>query len=57
MKADPKAALAAYTKASEIGGLPEAQYKLGFLYASNYGNAVGEVEGVGSQGSVSIQSA
>ncbi|BGP12880.1 hypothetical protein JCM10213_005166 [Rhodosporidiobolus nylandii] len=45
------AALDAYTHASERHGLPEAQYKLGFLYGSNFGGASGGLEGVGQQGS------
>ena len=53
LDADPQLALKAYTKASEQSGLPEAQYKLGFLYGSNYGAATAGVEGEGKQGSVS----
>ncbi|KAM0793126.1 hypothetical protein ACM66B_000604 [Microbotryomycetes sp. NB124-2] len=45
------AAVEAYTRASEDYGSAEAQYKLGFLYASNFGGAFGGVEGSGSQGS------
>ena len=45
--------MTAYTRASEDGGIPEAQYKLGFFYGSNYGGAMGGAEGVGAQGSVS----
>ena len=53
LSADPQLSLEAYTKASEQSGLPEAQYKLGFLYGSNYGAATAGVEGEGKQGSVS----
>jgi hypothetical protein len=40
--------------ASEGSGNPEAQYKLGFLYGSNFGGALGGVEGTGKQGSASL---
>ncbi|KAM0753405.1 HCP-like protein [Meredithblackwellia eburnea MCA 4105] len=49
--ANPTLALEHYTRASQQSGLPEAQYKLGFLYGSNYANATGGVEGEGKQGS------
>lgn len=49
---NPVHAVEAYTKASEGWGIPEAQYKLGFLYGSNFANATGPLEGVGEQGSV-----
>ena len=52
LKANTTAALESYTKASEGWGSPEAQYKLGFLYGSNFGGAVDGFEGVGKQGSV-----
>lgn len=52
LKPNTTTALEAYTKASEGWGLPEAQYKLGFLYGSNFGGAVDGAEGVGKQGSV-----
>ncbi|KAK4054803.1 ERAD-associated protein [Microbotryomycetes sp. JL201] len=45
------AAVEAFTRASEDYGSAEAQYKLGFLHASNFGGAFGGVEGSGSQGS------
>ncbi|KAK4058132.1 ERAD-associated protein [Microbotryomycetes sp. JL221] len=48
------AAAEAYTRASQDYGLPEAQYKLGFLYSSNFGGAFGGVEGSGSQGSALV---
>ncbi|BGP36845.1 ERAD-associated protein [Rhodotorula kratochvilovae] len=48
---DPVGALEAYTQASERYGSPDAQYKLGFLYSSNYGAALGGLEGKGQQGS------
>ncbi|GAA6051264.1 hypothetical protein JCM3770_006785 [Rhodotorula araucariae] len=48
---DPAKALEAYTQASERYGSPDAQYKLGFLYSSNYGAALGGLEGKGQQGS------
>lgn len=56
LEPNAKIALDAYTRASEEGGNPEAQYKLGFLYGSNYGTATGGVEGVGKQGSVRLLS-
>jgi TPR repeat protein len=51
--ADPPQAVEYYTQASELHGRGDAQYKLGFLYGSNYGNAMGGLEGDGHQGSVS----
>ncbi|GAA6001639.1 hypothetical protein JCM10207_002243 [Rhodosporidiobolus poonsookiae] len=51
LPANTSAALEAYTQASEVHGSPEAQYKLGFLYGSNFGGAVGGLEGQGQQGS------
>lgn len=54
LEADPREAFRAYTKASELGSAV-GQYKLGFLYGSNYGDAIrdeGRGEGEGSQGSV-----
>lgn len=50
--ADAVKAAEAYTQASERYGSPEAQYKLGFLYSSNFGSAFGGLEGKGQQGSV-----
>ncbi|TKA54602.1 hypothetical protein B0A53_03009 [Rhodotorula sp. CCFEE 5036] len=49
--ADPPQAVEYYTQASELHGRGDAQYKLGFLYGSNYGNAMGGLEGDGHQGS------
>ncbi|GAA5955010.1 hypothetical protein JCM21900_002759 [Sporobolomyces salmonicolor] len=51
LPANSTAAVDAYTAASEGWGIPEAQYKLGYLYGSNYGGADGGVEGEGQQGS------
>ncbi|GAA5863624.1 hypothetical protein JCM1840_000083 [Sporobolomyces johnsonii] len=51
LSANSTAAVDAYTQASEGWGTPEAQYKLGYLYGSNYGGADGGVEGQGQQGS------
>ncbi|BGO96760.1 ERAD-associated protein [Rhodotorula toruloides] len=51
LTADPAEALRLYTLASERYGSPEAQYKLGFLYGSNFGGAAGGLEGKGQQGS------
>lgn len=44
-----------YTLASEQSGSPLAQYKLGFLYGTNYGSAFPSLgqEGKSQQGSVS----
>lgn len=56
LTANPVQAVEAYTKASEGWGIPEAQYKLGFLYDSNFANATGPTEGLGEQGSVSLLS-
>lgn len=50
--ANPSEAFRLYTLASERYGSPEAQYKLGFLYGSNFGGAAGGLEGKGHQGSV-----
>jgi SEL1 protein len=55
LTANPTHAVGAYTKASEGWGIPEAQYKLGFLYGSNFANATGPIEGVGEQGSVRLR--
>lgn len=55
LEANTTIALESYTKASEGWGSPEAQYKLGFLYASNFGSAFDGVEGTGQQGSVSVK--
>jgi hypothetical protein len=52
LPANSTAAHEAYTHASEEHGSPDAQYKLGFLYGSNFGGAVGDLEGQGQQGSV-----
>lgn len=52
LAANPAEALRLYTLASELYGSPEAQYKLGFLYGSNFGGAAGGLEGKGQQGSV-----
>ncbi|GAA5994789.1 ubiquitin ligase complex subunit HRD3 [Rhodotorula paludigena] len=51
LAANATEALAFYTRASELHGSPEAQYKLGFLYGSNFGGATGDLEGRGQQGS------
>ncbi|BGP04904.1 ERAD-associated protein [Rhodotorula toruloides] len=51
LAANPAEALRLYTLASELYGSPEAQYKLGFLYGSNFGGAAGGLEGKGQQGS------
>ncbi|BGP21780.1 ubiquitin-protein ligase Sel1/Ubx2 [Rhodotorula toruloides] len=51
LTANPAEALRLYTLASEQYGSPEAQYKLGFLYGSNFGGAAGGLEGKGQQGS------
>ncbi|KAI5479884.1 ubiquitin-protein ligase Sel1/Ubx2 [Pseudohyphozyma bogoriensis] len=51
LEPNPAKSLEAYTRASEQSGIPEAQYRLGFLYGSNYGSASGGDEGVGKQGS------
>lgn len=56
LEPSPELALTYFTKASEEAGLPEAQYKLGFLYGSNFGSSIPgnqqNQEGVGKQGSV-----
>ncbi|GAA5897484.1 hypothetical protein JCM8208_003284 [Rhodotorula glutinis] len=51
VSADAAKAAEAYTQASERYGSPEAQYKLGFLFSSNFGSAFGGLEGKGQQGS------
>ncbi|GAA5896688.1 ubiquitin ligase complex subunit HRD3 [Sporobolomyces salmoneus] len=38
-----------YTHASERSGNPEAQYKLGYLYGTNYGDAFGGINSTGSK--------
>ncbi|GAA5878161.1 hypothetical protein JCM3774_004315 [Rhodotorula dairenensis] len=48
---DPRRAVEYYTQASEQHGSGDAQYKLGYLYGSNYGGAMGGLEGDGHQGS------
>ncbi|GAA5988858.1 hypothetical protein JCM11641_005045 [Rhodosporidiobolus odoratus] len=54
LPSNTSAALEAYTQASEHHGSPEAQYKLGFLYGSNFGAATSESEGAGQQGSALV---
>ncbi|GAA6059101.1 hypothetical protein JCM10212_002072 [Sporobolomyces blumeae] len=51
LPANTTASLDFYTHASEDSGSPEAQYKLGLLYGTNYGGALGGPEGRGQQGS------
>ncbi|SCV68301.1 BQ2448_422 [Microbotryum intermedium] len=50
LKANTTMAIEAFTKASQDHGLAEAQYKLGFIYGSNYGSALGGTAGEGQQG-------
>ncbi|KDE09601.1 hypothetical protein MVLG_00009 [Microbotryum lychnidis-dioicae p1A1 Lamole] len=50
LKPNTHLAIQAFTKASQDHGLAEAQYKLGFIYGSNYGAALGGTPGEGQQG-------
>ncbi|GAA5980248.1 hypothetical protein JCM10908_001587 [Rhodotorula pacifica] len=51
LEPNPAKAVEYYTQASELHGSGDAQYKLGYLYGSNYGSAMGGLEGDGHQGS------